>query len=56
MKLNIYVIFLCLSTILVLSSCYRMPTDDDFSTVPTVNNPAVTNEKPGSFLPGMIGY
>ena len=39
----------------VLSSCYRMPAEDEFSVGPTTNNPAVTNERPESFIPGM-GY
>lgn len=37
----------------VLESCYRMPTDDDFSVVPTTNNPALTNERSDHFVPGM---
>jgi|GEM_PF-1086985 len=37
-----------------LSSCYRMPTDNDYSLVPNVNNPDVTRGKPGSLTaPGM---
>jgi hypothetical protein len=38
-----------------LTSCYRMPTENDFSVVPTTNNPAVTCEKNDSMLPG-LGY
>lgn len=38
-----------------LTGCYRMPTEDDFSVVPTTNNPAVTCEKNDNFLPG-LGY
>ena len=38
-----------------LTSCYRMPTENDFSLVPTTNNPAVTCEKSANFLPG-VGY
>lgn len=40
---------------LLLTSCYRMPTEDDFSVVPTTNNPAITQEKNTNFIPGM-GY
>ncbi|WP_154017890.1 hypothetical protein [Candidatus Protochlamydia phocaeensis] len=47
--------FLLASFIATLFSCYRMPTENDFSVVPTTNNPAVTNEKTESLLPGM-GY
>jgi hypothetical protein len=37
-------------------SCYRMPTENDFSVVPTTNNPAVTCEKPNTILPAGLGY
>lgn len=37
------------------SSCYRMPDDDDYSLVPTYNNPAVTNDKNEMLLPN-VGY
>lgn len=48
---------ICLAYILLtcLTSCYRMPTENDFSVVPTTNNPAVTCEKRDNLLPGM-GY
>lgn len=33
--------------------CYRMPSDDECSLVPTTNNPDVTREKGGGgFSPG----
>ncbi len=48
-----FILFLSLS--LLLTSCYRMPTENDFSTVPTTNNPAVTCEKYVAPFPGM-GY
>lgn len=38
-----------------LIGCYRMPTENDFSVVPTTNNPAVTCEKNDSLIPS-IGY
>ncbi len=38
-----------------LASCYRMPTENDFSVVPTTNNPAVTYEKNDSLIPS-VGY
>ncbi len=38
-----------------LSACYRMPTDDDYSTNPRTNNPDLTREKAGGAMPG-IGY
>ena len=39
-------------TSLLITGCYRMPTDDDFSLIPVTNNPSITCEKP-SALPGM---
>lgn len=47
------IVALCLGV--CLTGCYRMPTEDDFSVVPTTNNPAVTCEKSTSILPGS-GY
>lgn len=38
-----------------LTSCYRMPAENEFSEVPTTNNPAVTCEKPSGLLPS-LGY
>ena len=44
-------LLICLFT---LTSCYRMPEEDEFSVVPSTNNPDLTREKPsGSFMPGM---
>lgn len=37
-----------------LSSCYRMPTEDDYSLIPMTNNRDFTREK-NQGLPG-IGY
>lgn len=41
--------------IICLTGCYRMPTENEFSVVPTTNNPSVTCEKRDNFLPG-VGY
>lgn len=38
-------LFLC-------TSCYRMPTENEYSVVPTTNNPSVTCEK-STFMPGL---
>jgi len=43
-----------LLALLILSGCYRMPTEDDYSVMPVTNNPHITNEKQ-SALPNM-GY
>lgn len=55
MKLSSYLTVLVLAmAIISLTSCYRMPTDDDYCIVPTTNNPSVTYEK-SSFLPNFVG-
>lgn len=42
--------------LLILTSCvYRMPTENDYSVVPTTNNPANTRQKPAPAIPG-LGY
>lgn len=48
---------LVILTFSLISGCYRMPTDEDYSLVPVTNNPSITCEKP-SALPGMpaVGY
>lgn len=48
-------LFVTISFCLIFTSCYRMPTDDDYSVVPITNNPAVTCEKKSNVMPGM-GY
>jgi hypothetical protein len=36
-----------------LVSCYPMPTEEDYSTVPSTNNPDLTREKPSNnMMPG----
>lgn len=45
---------LCLIS-LTCTACYRMPNEDEYSVVPTTNNPSVTREKQTNPLPG-IGY
>jgi hypothetical protein len=46
---------LLLSTFVTLTSCYRMPGDDEYSTLPTTNNPQVTKQRQDASLPA-IGY
>lgn len=41
-----------LLTLVLLSSCYRMPDPDHISTIPMTNNPRVVPQKGGS-LPGL---
>jgi hypothetical protein len=47
--------FLALFTLLSLTSCYRMPTEQDYSLVPVTNNPNLVKDKGGSQMPG-VGY
>lgn len=44
-------LLLLMMTALLLTSCYRMPGDDDYCLIPATNNPTVTNQKGGSFIP-----
>jgi PBP1b-binding outer membrane lipoprotein LpoB len=55
MKTRMKSIILLLTLATLMTACYRMPTDDDFSLVPATNNPAVTGERDESAMPGM-GY
>jgi hypothetical protein len=41
------------SSFFLLCSCYRMPGDNDYSVVPTTNNPSVTYEKNDNMMPSM---
>lgn len=46
------ILFLTLLTFsCVFTSCYRMPGENDYSVVPTTNNPAVTFEKNDNLMP-----
>ena len=38
-----------------LTACYRMPTEEDYSLIPSTNNASLTREGPNSFIPN-IGY
>lgn len=46
-------ILLITAALVMLTSCYRMPGEDDFSTIPTTNNPDVTRAKDSSPAPSM---
>jgi hypothetical protein len=37
----------------VLNSCYPMPTDDDYSLLPSTNNPEMTRQRAESAMPQM---
>jgi hypothetical protein len=52
---KIMISFLLLPLLFNLSGCYRMPGENEFSVVPTTNNPSITCEKGNSFLPGLPG-
>lgn len=42
-SIKFFLCVLCLG--LTLTSCYRMPGEDDYSLIPTTNNPDVTRHK-----------
>lgn len=44
---------LCLTLLMAASSCYRMPTEDDYSVVPATNHPDVTRAKAAPFAPSV---
>ncbi len=46
-------ILLAFCLLATLMSCYRMPRDDEYSVLPTTNNPAVTNQRQEAFLPAI---
>jgi len=37
----------------LLNSCYPMPTDDDYSLLPSTNNPEMTRQRAESVMPQM---
>lgn len=41
-------IFLATFLMLTFTSCYRMPGENEFSTIPCVNNPDITRAKESS--------
>jgi hypothetical protein len=45
-----------LGLLAALTSCYRMPTEDDYNINPLVNNPTITREKPSQQLMPSVGY
>lgn len=51
--MNMLKFLLAIVTTTLFASCYRIPNDDDFSVVPTTNNPAVTCERPASIMDGV---
>lgn len=50
-RLKLYVLFFILASI--ATSCYRMPGDDEYSTIPCINNPDITRAKEESAMPQM---
>lgn len=39
-----------------VTSCYRMPTEDDYCVTPLTNNPEITRESPQQQLMPQVGY
>jgi len=48
--LSSFMFIFCLS---LLTGCYRMPSENEYSLVPTTNNPAVTYEKNDNLMPSV---
>ncbi len=44
---------LAIIALTLLTACYRMPTEYDYSVVPTTNNPDITREKRTPPMPGL---
>lgn len=56
MKSQHIVLFTLIISLASLTSCYRMPREDEYSVTPTTNNPQIhPQKKSNSFLPG-VGY
>ncbi|MBA3239081.1 MAG: hypothetical protein H0T62_12135 [Parachlamydiaceae bacterium] len=47
----LYLSLLLITVSTALNSCYRMPTDDDYSLVPSTNNPDRTRQRQESLMP-----
>lgn len=46
----------CALLIVLMTGCYRMPTENDFSTIPTTNNRDLTREKESNSLVPNMSY
>lgn len=44
-------IFILGLSLFALTSCYRMPGDEDYCLIPTTNNPTVTGAQPTNMMP-----
>lgn len=49
----LYPMILSWVLLLSLTGCYRMPDEDEYSLVPTTNNPEITLERNDSVIPSM---
>ncbi|QLH35281.1 MAG: hypothetical protein HWD61_03270 [Parachlamydiaceae bacterium] len=47
---------ICVISSLNFMSCYRMPTEEDYSVVPSINNPDYTREKPNNQMIPNVGF
>lgn len=47
---------LAILSLILLAGCYRMPGDDDYSVVPTTNNPDIVRDKGGEQLMPNVSY
>jgi hypothetical protein len=49
-----YIGLVVFSFLTIMSACYRMPTSEEYTLIPSTNNPDFTHEK-GNTMPG-VGY
>jgi hypothetical protein len=45
--------FFLIFHLFICTSCYHMPGENEFSVVPTTNNPSITREKNDSLIPSV---
>lgn len=55
-KKNVLKSLILLMIALNVTGCYRMPTDEDYSVVPTTNNSDLTREKPSNNFAPNVGF
>jgi hypothetical protein len=46
-----YLLLFLIMTSPFMGGCYRMPTADDYSLIPSTNNPQITRQRDESHLP-----
>lgn len=55
-EIRFFLCLICVISSLNFMSCYRMPTEEDYSVVPSINNPDYTREKPNNQMIPNVGF